>query len=286
MHYRPDRRWFSGIRIAVSIAFVLASVGCGLPMGPLQARSTDTWTRSYQLSRTGQVSISNINGRIVVEGVDSSTVDVSAERIARGATDQLASELLKRITISDQSTPDSVSVRTEKLEGILIGASFEVRYHVKVPKTATIQATTVNGGIEASDLTGRFVARATNGGIGGRGLSGGVEARVVNGGVRIQLAAVGNDEVVLSTVNGGVRLGLPNTAKATISANWVNGGLRRSGLDLTVRDDSRRHFEGQLNGGGTTVTLSTVNGGIAIAPSSEDFSKDDSDGSKVEKLAQ
>jgi Putative adhesin len=283
MQNRPDRRWLGGVGLAASVAMALWAAACG-PIGPLLGRASETWTHSYQLSKNGQVSISNVNGRVVVEGVDGSTVDVSAEKIARAGTDQLAGELLKRIAISDQSTPDSVSLKTEKMEGILIGAGFEVRYRVKVPKTATVQASTVNGGVEVSDMGGRLVARTTNGGIVARRLTGGVEARVVNGGVRIQMASVGKDEVSLSTVNGGVRLGLPDSAKATVSANWVNGGMRRSGLSFAIRDDSRRHFEGLLNGGGTAVTLSTVNGGIAIAASGDDFSKDDSDESKPERL--
>jgi hypothetical protein len=286
MRYRHERRSSRGVRIGASFIFAIAAAACGVPIGPLQARATDTWTRSYQLSKTGELSIGNINGRIDIEGVDGSTVDISAERIARGASDRLASDLLKRIVISDRSTPDSVSVQTEKVEGILIGASFEVRYHVKAPKTATIHASTVNGGVEVTGAAGRLIARTTNGGIVGKGITGGVEARVVNGGIRIQLAAVGKDEVVMTTVNGGVRVALPEKARATVSANWVNGGLRRSGFDFEVRDSSRRHFEGLLNGGGTPVTLSTVNGGISIAPGLEDSTQDEKDAPRVEKLAE
>jgi Putative adhesin len=286
MVYRPERRSSRGFRVVAPIAWVIAAAACGLPVGPLQARATDTWTRSYQLSKTGEVSISNVNGRIDIEAVDGTTVDISAERIARGATDQLASDLLKRVVISDRSTPDSVSVQTEKVEGILIGARFEVRYRVKVPRTATIQASTVNGGVEAKGVAGRLTARTTNGGIVGRDLSGGVEARVVNGGVRIQMAAVGKDEVVMTTVNGGVRLALPESAKATVSASWVNGGMKMSGLKFEVRNESRRHFEGLLNGGGTTITLNTVNGGIAIASRRDDVTQEENDGPRVEKLAE
>jgi hypothetical protein len=286
MHYLPERRSSRGFWIVASVVCAVAPAACGVPLGPLQARATDTWTRSYQLSKTGEISIGNINGRIDVEGVDGSTVDISAELIARAASDQLASNLLKRIVISDRSTPDSVSVQTEKVEGIWIRANFEVRYHVKAPKTATIHASTVNGGVEATGVAGRLIARTTNGGIVGRSITGGVEARVVNGGIRIQLAGVGKDEVVMTTVNGGVHVALPEKARATVSANWVNGGLRRSGFNFDVRDDSRRHFEGLLNGGGTPITLSTVNGGISIAPGLEDSTEDAKDAPRVEKLAE
>jgi DUF4097 and DUF4098 domain-containing protein YvlB len=286
MSDRPVRRSSRASWIAAPVACAVVAAACGFPVGPLQARATDTWTRSYPLSKAGDVSISNVNGRVEVEGTDGSTVDVSAERIARGATDQLADQLLKRVTIVDHATADSVSVETQKVEGILIGASYEVKYHVKVPRSASVRAVTVNGGVEARSLGGRLIARTTNGGIVGTEIAGGVEARVVNGGIRIRLLSVGKDDIVMSTVNGGVRLALPETAKATVSASWVNGGMKMSGLKFEVRDQSRRHFEGLLNGGGTPITLNTVNGGIAVASGSVDASQDQTDGARSEKLAE
>jgi hypothetical protein len=90
----------------------------------------------------------------------------------------------------------------------------------------------------------------------------------------------------MGTVNGGVRLALPESAKARVSASWVNGGMRRSGLNFDVRDDSRRHFEGVLNGGGTAITLTTVNGGITIASRSDDVKPEENDGPRAEKLSE
>jgi DUF4097 and DUF4098 domain-containing protein YvlB len=284
MSERPDRRSSRFLSIAAAVAVALSAAAC-FPGGALQAQATDTWTRSYTLSKAGDVSITNLNGRIDVEGGDGSTVEVSAERISHGATEQLADQLLTRIAIVDHATPDSVSIETQKVEGILIGARYEVRYHVKVPRTASVRAVTVNGGVEARSLGGRLVARTTNGGITGTALSGGVEARVVNGGIKVRLASVGKDDIVMTTVNGGVRLALPETSKATVSAGWVNGGIKMSGLKFEVRDESRRHFEGLLNGGGTTVTLNTVNGGVTIASGSEDAKQGQTDGS-LEKLAE
>jgi len=285
MYHRPERGSYRGVGLVASLAFALAMAACGLPVGPFQARASDTWVRSYPISKTGEVSVANVNGRVDVEGVDGSTVEITAERIAHGATDQLASDLLKRVSIAEHATPDSVSVETQKLEGILIGASFEVRYHVKAPRTANIRAVTVNGGVEAKSVEGRLIARTTNGGIVGTAIAGGVEARVVNGGIRIRLASVGKGDVVMTTVNGGVRLALPETAKVTVSAGWVNGGIKMSGLKFEVRDESRRHFEGLLNGGGTPITLNTVNGGVSITSGVEDVKQEQSD-SRPEKLAE
>ena len=253
--------------VPVLAAVVLAaafSASCGLPMGPFKAEARDNWTRTYQLSKTGEVVITNVNGRVEIEGVNGSTVEVVAERIAHGATEQLANDLLPKIPINDRSTPDLVSVETGRISGILIGANFEVHYHVKVPKMATVRATTVNGGVEVRALAGRTSARATNGGVTAKDITGGLEARTVNGGVRAQLGTIGNNDITLSTVNGGIRIGVPEKAKITVNATWVNGGFNSAGLTFDVRDSGKRHFEGLLNGGGTPINATTVNGGVTI----------------------
>jgi len=253
---------------AGSVSLALAAVvlsGCGIPGGRGGPRVSETWTHTYPLSKTGEVTIVNANGRIEVEGVDGDTVEVQAEKIARGATEQIARDLLPRIPIDERATPDFVSVETRRLNGFLIGASYEVRYRVKVPRSATLRATTVNGGVWLKTMNGRVIARTTNGGITATEMSGAVEARSVNGGVRVQFASLGAESVELRTVNGGVRVALPPAAKATVSASWVNGGINLSGLQFEVREQARRHFEGRLNGGGANVEVATVNGGITLS---------------------
>jgi len=252
--------------LAAAVVAVAALPAC--VMGPLNAEARDTWTRTYTLSQTGEVSIANINGRVEIEGVDGSSVEVAAERIAHAGTEQMAKELLPKIAINDRSTPDLVFVETGRINGILIGASYEVRYHVKAPRGATVRATTVNGGVRVSGMAGRTIMRATNGGVEAKDLTGGLEARTVNGGVRASFAALGVGDITLGTVNGGIRVSLPDTAKATVNATWVNGGFNASGLKFEIRDSGKRHFEGVLNGGGTSLTVTTVNGGVTIGTAS------------------
>jgi hypothetical protein len=105
----------------------VALAGCDVSLGNLSARATDEWTHTYPLTAGGEVRIVNTNGRIDVEGVDGSTLEVRAERIARGATDSAARELLPRIVIKEDVKPDRVTLETERMSGIMIGAGFEVR---------------------------------------------------------------------------------------------------------------------------------------------------------------
>jgi hypothetical protein len=243
----------------------VAGSACDLSFAGLTGRATDEWTRSYQLATGGEVRIANVNGAVDVEGVDGSTVDVSAERIARATTDRGARELLSRIEIREDVRPDRVSIETGRPNGILLGASIEVRYHVRAPKSAKIDLTNTNGRITINDVTGSVVAHTTNGGIRGKALTGGVDARVTNGGVVIDLASVSNARVSLRSTNGGVSLTLPSAAKADLSASCTNGAIRISGLTLEMSEQSRRRVEGRLNGGGTPIELHTTNGGVRVS---------------------
>jgi len=255
-------------RVAVLLLPLMAVLaGCDMAFhGHLTGRATDEWTRSYPLAEGGEVRIVNTNGKIDVEGVSGSTVEVRAERIARGTTDAAAAELLPRIVIKEDTRPDRVSLETERMSGIMIGAAFEVRYHVRAPRTAVVNITNTNGQVVLNALNGKVRAHTTNGGVNGKDLTGGVDARSTNGGVTIDMASVG-DAISLRTTNGGVTLTLPDSAKADLSASCTNGGINVSALDkLQISDQSRRRLEGRLNGGGTTIELRTTNGGIRVRP--------------------
>jgi DUF4097 and DUF4098 domain-containing protein YvlB len=132
----------------------------------------------------------------------------------------------------------------------------------------------VNGGVNVHGLAGRTTARTTNGGVTARDITGSLDANTVNGGVRVHFAALGQSDVKLGVVNGGIRVSLPENAKATVSATWVNGGINTSGLKFDVRDQGKRHFEGLLNGGGTSISVNTVNGGVTFDTGSAESVKD------------
>ena len=253
--------------VALPLFLLVSLAGCDLSVGNLTERATEEWTRTYPLAAGGEIRIGNTNGRVEVEGVDGSTVEIKAEKIARSATETGAKELLPRISIKEDVQPDRVAVETEKMNGIMIGAAFEVRYHVRAPKGAVVNVTTTNGGIGLTALSGKGIAHTTNGGVTAKELSGGIEARSTNGGVSIDFAQLGSERVSARTTNGGVTIMLPESAKADVTASCTNGGIIVSPeLTLAVTEQSRRRLEGRLNGGGTPIDLQTTNGGVRIKP--------------------
>lgn len=253
-------------RLAVLVLpLAVALAGCDVSLGNLTARATDEWTHTYPLTPGGEVRIVNTNGRIDVEGVDGSTLEVRAERIARGATDSAAKELLPRIVIKEDVKPDRVTLETERMSGIMIGAGFEVRYHVRAPKNALVNVTNTNGQVVVNALSGKVIAHTTNGAVKGTNLTGGVDGETTNGSVSIDMASLGRERVSLETTNGSVTLMLPEQAKATVSASVTNGGINVGSLDnFEVTEKSRRRLEGKMNGGGAEVALHTTNGSIRV----------------------
>ena len=247
------------------LLMAVALAGCDVSLGSMTARATDEWTHTYPLTPAGEVRIVNTNGRIDVEGVDGSTLEVRAERIARGATDAAARELLPRTVIREDVKPERVTLETERMSGIMIGAGFEVRYHVRAPKNALVNVTNTNGQIVVNALSGKVVAHTTNGSVKGTNLTGGVDGETTNGSVSIDMASLGREPVSIETTNGSVTLMLPEQAKATVSATVTNGGINVGSLDnFEVTEKSRRRLEGKMNGGGAEVSLHTTNGSIRV----------------------
>lgn len=254
-------------RVLLLPVVVTLAAACDMSLGNLTGRATEERTHTYPLAEGGEVRIGNTNGRIDVEGIDGSTLEIRVEKIARAATETGARELLPRITIKEDVASGLVSLETARMGGIMIGAKFEVRYHVRAPKGAVVNVTTTNGGIAVNGIGGKVIAHTTNGGVTGKALTGGVEARSTNGGVSIDLSSLGDERVSLRTTNGGVVLFLPESAKADVSASCTNGGIVVSpDLKLVVSEQSRRSVEGRLNGGGTPIELHTTNGGVRIKP--------------------
>jgi hypothetical protein len=237
----------------------------------IDARASDEWTRSYPLDEGGRVSITNRNGGVEIEGGEGSTVEVRAERVTHATSQKTAQDLLPRIGITEEIKPELVSVRTEGIEGILLGVSFEVTYHVKIPEWASVRVQTGTGEITVTGISGRLVANTGSGDIKAARLSGGVETRTSNGGIVVDLARLGTDPVTLRTVNGSVQLTLPASSDANLAASAVNGEVSVTGLTFEPTGEPGpergrgKRLRGRLNNGGTSIDLQTVNGSIEIS---------------------
>jgi hypothetical protein len=234
-------------------------------LGDLAARATEEWHRSYPAASLQEIEIANLAGKIDVEGGDGRDVEVVADRVVRAVTEKAARDLLTHLTISEAIEPEKVTVKTDPIGGIMIGASPEVEYHVKAPVTIRVRARTLRGPITLSRLKGRIVASTSDGAITGEEIGGGIEARAINENVTFNLVAIGSDPIDLRTTNGDVGVVLPADAAGTLLATTVSGAISVTGLKfLAVGEQTKRRVRGDLNGGGVRIELNAVRGNITV----------------------
>jgi hypothetical protein len=252
---------------ALAALSIAAAAACTLDRTgqPPKFTASDVWTRSYPLTAGGQLQVVNGTGLIEIHGGSGDRVEVGAERIGRAAAEQAARELVPRIAIREDITPERVLLQTQGLSGIVIGVEVTVNYRVTVPAATEVRARSANGDVDVADLSGRVVISSANGQVIGRNLSGGVDARSVNGNVTLDLASVGRDPVQVRATNGSVELALPSSANANITASYSNGRIETGDLKLELLgEQTRRRLLGRLNAGGAPIEIAVVNGNIAL----------------------
>jgi hypothetical protein len=255
--------------LVLMLPLLVVSAGCDIAMADFSEQQSDEWRKTYTLEPGGRVAIANVNGKIDVVAGDGNEVEVVAKKTGRAASQEAAKEALGRIQIVDSVSDGVIKVETKidrSAGGLFNHSGTQVEYTVRLPRSAALDVSTVNGGIEIVGVTGAVVAEATNGGVRARDISGAIDASTTNGGVHVELASVSPDGVKLECTNGGVTLSLPADAKATISARVTNGGIDTNDLKLETRGEAtRRRLDGDLNGGGARIQLSGTNGGIKIS---------------------
>lgn len=246
---------------------------------------TEEFHQAYQLSPTGRVSISNINGDVRISVWDNSSVKVDAVKRAYSPA------RLSEMTIEVTNTADSVKIRTqypqrERYSGNdRVDNPGTVEYTLTIPRGASLEgaelvngaldvegiqgdvnASLVNGKVTASNLSGEVKLSSVNGRVMASGLSGEVKLSTVNGRLEVSLASLGGSKnVTLNSVNGSIVLTIPGGASADVKASTVHGGISND-FGWTVEDGQYvgHNMSGQIGSGGARVRLNNVNGSISV----------------------
>jgi hypothetical protein len=140
----------------------------------------------------------------------------------------------------------------------------EVDFTVKVPAGVEFEGLTVNGDIVATDLPADADVSTVNGDI-EVSAAGSVEATTVNGSIEAVMGSASwTGELEFTTVNGGIRVTMPNGVNTDIKATTVNGSVD-SDFEITMQGRMRRGaIQGRIGKGGSELELTTVNGSIEL----------------------
>ncbi|HEY3441720.1 MAG TPA: hypothetical protein VGK29_13235 [Paludibaculum sp.] len=265
-------RTFSALGAAFFLALAIApaqdkKLACDDKSQGDSRRSRVCEMRESTIAANGKLAVDAApNGGIRVAGWDRNEVLIRAKVEAWGDSDSEARGRLTEVRIA--TSGNSVKADGPKSLGSWGGnQKWSVSYEVFVPKKIDLKLDTVNGGINVADVRGNMKFQTVNGGVTLARVAGMVKGETVNGGVNVDLA--GNtwegEGLELETVNGGVTVAVPAAYSASFHAGTVNGGMNSDFEGATIEGKhGPKKMDLKLGGGGPTVKLETVNGGVKI----------------------
>lgn len=239
-------------------------------------------TQSFALGSTPFIKVGAVNGGITVSGDGGSQVRLTATEKIRAATQDLAAEAQREVTLQVQHTGDSLNVyvdgpfRGHRWENPGYEVTFNFELHV--PRGSSVDLGSVNGGVQLADVSGSFHTSTVNGAIRIHGVAGAGSASTVNGKIVAVYAAQPAGDSSFHTVNGSVDVTLPRGVDAHLRYKTFNGSIYTD-FDVTpapseveASSDSRgmrvfrrgRWADGQIGHGGPQLTFNTLNGSIYI----------------------
>lgn len=260
----------------LTLAFLLVTVsGAAAQEGNRYKRElcSNNWSNADKVSTTdlretvvaaGDVNVDGKrNGGISIKGENRSDVLIRACVQAWARSEAEANALAKSVRIETGGTIQATGAGDDK--------NFSVSYEILVPRLTNLNLTTLNGGINISNVEGAINFTAKNGGVNLSNLAGDVKGKTSNGGLNIELNGAGwkGNGLDVETTNGGVKVEMPENYAARFETKTVNGGFRTDFAALKVERDEKGWQRGvnlsrDLNGGGATVRIVTTNGGVNV----------------------
>lgn len=230
---------------------------------------SERFEQTYPLDLTGRVSVSNVNGSIVIDTWDSPQVKLayvktadSRERFAEVDVRIDARQDFIKIETDYDKNGRGGGNRTWKNNGKLV-----IEYRLTVPRNAVLdEIETVNGSINISNAANTTKASAVNGEVRAANLRGAANLSTVNGTVFADFDRLEKgSRISLETVNGTVNLTIPSNSDATLKADTVNGNIVNDfGLPVRKGQYVGKDLYGRIGTGDVSIKLSSVNGGLSI----------------------
>lgn len=221
--------------------------------------------QSYPLAAGGSVSLENINGDVSVEVWERDEVRVHA--VKRASTTELLDGLEVKVSSGENEVRIDTRYPSMRRSEAEPGSFTKVEYTLTVPRTAVLDGIElVNGNLTVVGVEGGIDAETVNGNIMVRDCSGGAQLGTVNGGIEAYVDRLGaGDELDMESVNGRLDLYLATSIGANLRADSVNGSLSNDfGFEVRKGKYVGSDFQGSVAGGGSQVSLETVNGTINV----------------------
>lgn len=249
----------------------LAVIAVGALATPSLAQDTWTWHKAVAAGKT--LEIKGVNGQISATAASGTEVEVVARKSAKNSNpDDVKLEVVEHsggVTIcavypSRRSSEPNECRPGEKGRMNTNRNDTRVDFEVRVPRGVQFTGRTVNGAVRATGLSAFTIGTTVNGDV-RIATTGLAQASTVNGAIDVRMGQSNwSDELAFSTVNGSIDLSFPGSLNAEVEASTVNGSISTD-WPLTVTGKwGPKRVHGRIGNGGRDLTLSTVNGSIAL----------------------
>jgi hypothetical protein len=255
----------AGFALALALCFAAPALAAGPDF---------SWNSDLAAGKT--IYIFGINGHVTATRTASRKASVTAVKLGKESNfDRVKIEATPSaggITVcalyplkhGGQMTCEAGKVNSS---GEMEDTKVQVDFTIEVPDGVKLEASNVNGAIDALDLGSDIEAKTVNGSIHATS-TGLVEAETVNGSITAAMGkGMWDRPLRFETVNGSVRVALPNEVNANLSASSVNGSIS-SDFPVTVEGKFLGHSSkigGTIGKGGGDLRIETVNGSILIS---------------------
>jgi hypothetical protein len=217
--------------------------------------------KTYNLSPGARVEVASINGWVKIETSDTTTAEVSIERLGR------SQEVLDRRKIVIDNWPDGLTIRGEKSEGSFFSGIFGSKpsEHVtlRLPKQIRLVARGINGAITSGEVQGPVEVHGVNGRVDIAQASGGAEFNGINGNVAVALAQL-DSSIDIHGINGNIELRLGEKVNASLDAEGMNGSVSSDIPDVVVEKVRHGSYTAQIGNGENAISASGINGNIRL----------------------
>lgn len=240
--------------------------------------------KEFSFKKGYTLTINNINGSIVVNQWEKEILRVEITRIAKGTSESSLEETLKKQKLSFLEEKNGVKINvsggdTFSFFSWLWGSSgsIENNFKIFIPKETKLDLSTVNGEIFVDVYNSDVKVQTVNGKItvlnsflfSGTTVNGEIdfesenirEISTVNGAINGKITSQKPRSSTIEAVNGSITLSLKREASFSIKVESVMGVIK---TEFNEIEGERREKRGDVNGGGETIELETVNGSITI----------------------
>jgi hypothetical protein len=133
------------------------------------------------------------------------------------------------------------------------------------PADVIVDASTTNGSVQVNGMAAGVTAKSVNGTVDAANVSGPLVLSTTNGNVRLSTDSLADADVVrLTTTNGAIRAELPASLQGSFDLSTVNGVVS-SDFPIPAASGSRHHLQGQVGALPRLVRMRTINGPVSVS---------------------